>query len=438
MMNLKPVETRYFYEIRNTINYITDENDEIQIETKIDKGKNKTSAYFMLNKSYVTEDENKNKIYNLIQFKNDFNKFNNEIKDIEYKKYFNDKSASICFLHRMSYKYKGDRKKWYDDKCNHQSIKEFMYIEKCFNGGLTYFNDIFKDKEIECHSYDFSSEYGQILGNSNFKFPMTEGKYYKSNSMLFQCNKQLPHGLYNVKVTINDDKFCKIFEYSLENWYDSYIINYLLEVKAKYNIDLFFSGECIIYDERTTEFIDKDYFNCVNPYFKTGWYNYLQNDLKQKYKKNYLVKNLISKIWGAMSQKQRYYFKEDDFMALDCSNLEDDITKSEYKLIDIDINKDGSLFYECIKTDQPTKLKYSRIKPFITGYSRVIMYRLLEFIDLSIHFNNIVRINTDGITLNCPIENMNEFKCVIQPPLKEDKTSGLIKWSSLNSWSINF
>lgn len=449
MMNLKPTETRYFYEVKNTIYYITDnDNDNIQQETKISKGNNKTASYFMLNKKYVSKDEYGNNMYDIIGFQKDFNEFNNELNDIGYKNYFNDKSASLCFLHRMSYKYKGSRTNWYENICQHQSIKEFYCIENCFNGGLTYFNAEFKEKQIECHSYDFSSEYGQILGNSDFKFPVTQGKYNICNEELFEKTenkysqnkyyklreeyKELPYGLYKVNVIIKDHKFCNIFEFSLENWYNSYVLNYLLQVKNKYSVELNFTGECLIYDDKT-EFIDKNYFNCKNPHFGKGWYDYLQNDLKKKYPKNFLVKNLISKIWGGMSQRLRHFFNEDEFFDLDCRDITDD-KPSEYKLIDIHINKDGSQYYECIKSSQPTKYKYSRIKPFITGYSRVIMYKLLEFIDLDKYFNNIVRINTDGITFDCPIPNINEFKSVVDAPLKEDKTSGLIVWSSTNTW----
>ena len=448
MMNLKPTETRYFYEVKNTIYYITDDNNEIQTETKLKKGNNKTASYFMLNKKYITKDADDNNVYDLQQFKKDFNDFNIQLKDIDYKGYFNDKSSALCFLHRMSYKYKGDRKTWYDKICHHQSIKEFFCIEKCFNGGLTYFNDVYKEKKTNCYSYDFSSEYGQILGNSDFKFPVTEGKYFNLNEDLFELvnnenpeliyyklrenYKQLPYGLYKVYILIKDSKFCKIFEYSTENWYNSYVLNYLLEVKDKYGIEFKFSGECLIYDDNT-EFVDKKYFNCENKYFKTGWYNYLQNGLKKQYSNNFLVKNLISKIWGGMSQKLRYFFDEDEFLELDCRDIKDE-KPSEYKLIDIHINKDGSLYYECIKSIQPTKFKYSRIKPFITGYSRVIMYKLLEFIDLNKYFNNIIRINTDGITFDCPIQNINEFKFVVDAPAKEYKTTGLIVWSSTNTW----
>ncbi len=431
-MHMKnPRQIRFYFENRDTIYYLEGAANIMVEETHEEKANNKLSDpsnahtvkynYYRMSKS----DKYSPDLKGLMKYKSDFDEWNNQLKNynygnnvfkIDYTKYLDDKSGALVLLNRLTHKY--DKLKFQD-----ANYKEFRKIEKCFNGGLTYFNyDKYKNVAVNCYGYDFSSFYGVTMGNTDFKFPMMIGEYKKIKKLNF---KKLKYGIYECVITINNKNFENIFKFSGNNHYTHYELQLLNEHREQLEINIeLLDDECLIYDDEC-EFINSDFFH-TNNFCGLNWYDLLQNGLKKDLKGNQLVKNLISKIWGSFTQNNRRFFTEDEFFEQDVSDISDDY-ESEYKLFNLMTKRDGSKKYECILSKKPYVQKYARIKPFLTAYARTIMYRLIIENDL---FDNIVRINTDGICLDKECD----FTYLEYHPKLEDKTTGNIVWENLNKW----
>jgi hypothetical protein len=74
---------------------------------------------------------------------------------------------------------------------------EYKYYEKCFNAGLTYFNQKYKDIDVNCFGYDFKRFYPTIL-NSDILIPTKQGKETKFEKL----PDKLQYGIYKNKNNI--------------------------------------------------------------------------------------------------------------------------------------------------------------------------------------------------------------------------------------------
>ena len=94
----------------------------------------------------------------------------------------------------------------------------------------------------------------------------------------------------------------------------------------------------------------------------------------------------------------------------------------KYKIIDVCINEDNTLYYKVIDVQKPYKYNV-RLKPFITAWGRIQTARIaLQNLD------NVIRIHTDGITYDKPITtDLPNF-------IPEKKTTGLIQFDNVNKY----
>ena len=248
----------------------------------------------------------------LIQYKNDFIKWNNEIKSmpncsVDYTKYYNHESAVT-----MTFKSKAT-KAVNALNCEPITYKEFAYFERCNNGGLITLDEQYKEKETECYGYDFSSFYPSMLAMKGFQIPTKEGELIHYTELDYD---NLEYGIYKVKITCNNSHFKKLFAFSPNHYYTHYSLQYAYEHRERFNIQLELITDCehnaLVYNT----LVDS------TKIFKS-WFNYLMT-MKQKFPKNKLVKHLLSSLWGMLIKFKRQFHEEDEFFDLDVSELDDD------------------------------------------------------------------------------------------------------------------
>jgi hypothetical protein len=77
---------------------------------------------------------------------------------------------------------------------------------------------------------------------------------------------------------------------------------------------------------------------------------------------------------------------------------------------------------------KPYKYALGRLKPFVLALSRNIVGEFIMDNDL---LDNVIRIHTDGVVLNCELEIPNDGYY----PKPEDKTTGMITWENVNRYA---
>ncbi len=404
--------SRYFYKSGNIIYYIEETGNELKGQTIKEKCKVYGINYYEAQKEYIKD------LNGLLQYREDFNIWAKEIEtEINYKKYFNHESAVIMVFRRFA------TRELNKLKTEDIDYKEFVFLENCYNGSLQTFDDKYKDIELESFGNDFSGYYPTLLAESDFKFPIQQGKRKTIKKLKYD---NLKYGIYKVKITSDNKDFRKIFAYSKQNLYTHYCLLFAYKNKDRFNINI--------------ELLSDDKYNCIvwtedklvsSKLIFGKWFSFLK-ELKIKYPKNKLVKRLTSSLWGSITKFKREFFEDDDFFELDVSRVKDS-KQTEYKLIKEKTYKDDTkelgirTVYEVVKSINPYDNNLARLKPFFTSYTRNYMSNLILDENL---LDCLIRTHTDNITLTRP----HNFTHLKYYPLPEDKTTGLITWSNVNRY----
>jgi hypothetical protein len=270
----------YYYVDGDIIYYIDELNDFGTLNSPLLL---KTYHSFQMFKGYE-KSQNGLKLY-----KSDYNKWWINIlsstKDINYKQYYNHNHAVKTILNSMI----GSKVK----KLNMDDITltEFKYYEKCFNAGLTYFNKKYKDINTNCFGYDFKRFYPTIL-NSDILIPTKTGVEHKYDTL----PTILKYGIYKVKITSDDNNFKKIFSFSKYNYYTHFSINFVLDNKDKYNVNVE-----LVLDDEYNALIYNDECLVKSTTIFTQFFGRMDY-LKTKYPNNKLVKHIFSSSWGEISK----------------------------------------------------------------------------------------------------------------------------------------
>jgi len=337
----------------------------------------------------------------LKQFKKDFREWNRELVNISnqdrlyYMKLHSHHRAVGLILHRYSPLYRELYKKLPAIKFN-----EYTFMDNCFNGGLQYLDPQYKGKSINCYGYDYTSFYATNL--TKIKIPINEGK----ELILKELPKNLKYGLYRVNIECSDPDINKVFSFSNNQTYTHYDLKWAQKLKRKYkfniDINLIDDGEpnAYIYDEE----------DLIEGRAMFGnWYDKLIK-LKKKYPKNRLAKHLLSSLWGILCKINKKLIKADDIDDVDLNNIKDFVP-----------TESGG--YYIIEQEERYTNSIARFKPFLTAYGRVKIGKTI--ID---NIKNLVRVHTDGIVFNTPI-NFN-----IEDLIPEEKTTGQIIWQHQNDY----
>ncbi len=324
---------------------------------------------------------------------------------IDYANCYSDYTAVTRIFNRFCLKFYKD----------HEEITptEFKWQEKCSNCGMQYIKTDIKNTTLNCFSYDYKNQYGLAL-NSEYKISSKQGKEVILNQ-LPEYDK-IEYGYYHVKIQSNDENFKKVFMFSKENVYHSYSLLQAMEYIDVYemniNIELVCDGNpnAYIYEKKSLVSLKS---------ITTAWFNNLTK-LRKQFKKNRLIKHLISSAWGHLNAKNVLYLSWEQIQE---RKLSIGITDNyEYKIIKYYDYGDRE-YYELLDTKKPYKHNI-RLKPIITAISRIMTAN----ISLK-HIDEVVRVHTDSITFTTEHKDIESDKIVM-----EEKTTGLINWHHVNSY----
>ncbi len=399
--------------------YITDESDELKQISLLEKQKDSINRYYDV---YDVYDEDLSTYEKLKLFKKDFTDWTEQIKSLysidnynyfDAKQYHNNSVMVMCFFKKYSTKVMKDLGLERIDRI------ESSYIERTPNGGRQYLKK--KGLYENCHGYDYSSYYANILGNKNigFEFPTKSGKQTKYTfeelKDLYK-KKKLPFGYYDIKITSEHPDILKVFTFSSEHCYDHTSLSFCLRYYNLYKIKFEMTNKefnAYIYDK-------KDIIKSSKIF--GSWFDTIR-DMKTKLPKNRIIKHLSSSIWGHLIQFNRIFLSLDEIMDRD----------------DISRNKDDNCKYLIVKHNNDTSIEVidkenlyknggiARIKSFIASFNRDYLSKMI--INEKI-YDKIIRIHTDGIVLS----ESHKFDESSYYPIPESKTTGNLFFVSLNEY----
>ena len=296
---------------------------------------------------------------------------------------------------------------------------ETYFIESCVNSGIIYFDrNILNEDDsviIDTTSYDFKGYYSHILANTELEIPITEGQYMRLKSIKLP----LKFGFYKVIIKSDDNNFMKVFKYNTENLYTHYDVAFALKHKEQFNISITLDTGDISREWNAYLYTELSSYS-KNPVIKTSSIFKNWNDrmmlLKIKYPKNRLVKILHTQVWGCLSEVNCKNFKYDELDDMDIS-LDYTGDWKEHLRYDNDIYKMHNL-------NDPYRSNLGRLKPFLLSFGRCLMGEIIIP-----HITSVFRVHTDNICFDSPI--------VLDIPnlIRESKTSGLIKWETVNTYN---
>jgi len=228
---------------------------------------------FHIIKGYETDDEE------LKRFNKDFINSCQELKtnkiwSIEYDKYYNHASA-VEFVFKMF-------SKSFLDEQEPITYIEHEWFEKCHNGAIIYCD---KPGTYISHGYDFSSFYPRTFSSENFIIPIGVGKEYNIKELPKEI---IRFGIYRVKISSDKEDFKKVFSINKKNVYTSTSLQFAMEHKEKFNINIELIKDdkpnCLLYDEYTK-----------GHHVFGRWFEKLFS-IRKSYPKNILIKHLLSSL----------------------------------------------------------------------------------------------------------------------------------------------
>jgi hypothetical protein len=320
---------------------------------------------------------------------------------IVYTYFYNDNMATLMFLRSKLpdgvYQFLQD---------NPIDQIEHNYMENCKRGGL---QKCIKG-HYNSHSVDFVSHYPRCLSSDDFKFPLKEG--YEWHLKKIPKSGNLLMGYYRIILECDDPNFDMVFTRNDSNWYDYYSILFLKELKKDYGMDIKIRMD--VSDD------PNEYVNCYlfdNEHLISGdkcfgkWFDYLMK-IKYEYPDNALIKNMMSTIWGILSERIRLKLTAEEFEEANENIVFERYDETREKYICYDKNK----IYK----------HNFRIKVFLTSYARnktaIIALRDIE---------NCVRIHTDGITFKNQLPDGIIESGILE---REIKTTGNIIFINVNTY----
>ena len=279
-----------------------------------------------------------------------------------------------------------------NDKFEKISWKEYLWFEK---ENLASMQRCCASGEYKCIGFDFKMAYPHILSSRlvindikrPFHFPTKEGKRFR----LKKLKDDLDYGMYRINIYSDDPIFNYVFNFSANNVYTYYDIEFCKLCIEKYKLDV--KMDLILDGDYNALLYKSGVIDSANVF--APWMDRIL-DLKEEFPKNGLIKLLSSSIWGYLSKINKRFYNDEEL------DLKPEIKFDKYDSDDINYlclnekdNRNGSTDYLLINKEQPYCKNY-RLKPFLKSFERAIMGEIC----LEIGIEKILRINTDNITLN--------------------------------------
>ena len=365
----------------------------------------KTKRHYFLLKPYEATDES------LKQFALDFLNWveelkHNDIFKFDYCKYKSHESATIEMFKKLCH---GK----FEDIEDIDDV-EYNWIESCNNSGLLFCKP---GEYNDCHGYDFSSFYPTILTSERLEIPTCKGQEKTLKALDF---KNLQLGYYKVKIISSDKNFNKIFSYSKQNVYTSISLYLANQCKVTHNMNV----QIELIEEKNNCYIYNKENNVKGSHVFRKWSKYLFK-LKEQFPKNKLIKTITSSVWGRICENNKL-FKTDEEISTEKLKVSLEYNKKfDYFIKDIKFKKDGSSLYELVNIKNPYRFNIARVKPFLISNGRYLIAQIALM-----HINHAIRICVDNVVFDREHDDvMKKFKNY--KLLKEDKTSGNIRWKNV-------
>ena len=237
----------------------------------------------------------------LIQFSQDFQKFNDELKyngflRIDYTKYYCDSLAITSTFKRLCPKV---------GLLKPVDMSEYAWINNCNRGGLVYFNDNEKNSVKQCYGYDFQKFYPFCM--TKVKIPLCSGE----PQILEQLpEKKLHFGYYRLYVRCENEKIKRVFSFSTNNIYTNYSLHHLRFLQKETSLKIEFG---LIQDGKPNAYLYRDEDLISGQDLFGNWYEKLTTIEDRLKTKNLLLKHLMSRLWGCLISSNKRYLNGDEF-----------------------------------------------------------------------------------------------------------------------------
>lgn len=322
-----------------------------------------------------------------------------------------------------------------DKLTNHETISliEQNYSDDCFNAGIMFLDDNFKDQFTKCHTHDYNFHYPKCMSSDKLMIPTKQGKEYKLKELPDKW--KLETGYYRVKITCNDKNFMKVFAFSKKNTYVDKSIFWAMMLKEEYpefkiNIELNQELEynCYLYNKK----------DCVTgSYLFKKWFD-VMSELKESFPKNGIVKFIGSSAHGYIMQRK--LLRKTDEQVVE-ENLDIGISENHrYYVVDKKFYDDTytNMKYVLIDREHPTTYNI-RLKSFLSAHVRNKTARLCTG---TLHFgkerhknvkhdlNDVVRVCVDSVTFRKDMKHLDDYVEV----KKETKSTGKIWFKHVNAY----
>lgn len=376
----------------------------------------KNHKNFRMNDKYEATDDD------LIQFREDFTAFNEELKKPFFKNgktvfkvdMLNYNSTNDAVLNNVLMNADQQR----INRIPNINRREFTMLEQCLSCGLMTLDKSYIEKPFQSFGYDFSKFYYNIM--RKIRIPVSAPVFYVMEELNYD---KLDFGFYRVRVNCHDADFMKVFNFNRQNHYSHNTLKLLYKHREKYNItftllppDEEYNYNMVHYEE-TVE---------LKTLMK-GWFNVMDTLVKQCSKSNWLVKSLMSQAWGTLSKYKKIGVTKEDSKEYDWDHLKDINSSDKYEYY---AHSYENGVFQMIKANKAyAHGGLARIKPFLTEFARGYVFNMLSSQDLAKH---VCRAHTDGICFNRPI-NFPALKLDYYP-IKENKSSGMLKFYNLNCY----
>ncbi len=376
----------------------------------------KTQKLYRANERYqATHDD-------LIKFRDDLHKHNNEIKQYFFKRkdktvfkidVFNHNSTNAAVVNTVLLN--SEQKKI--NSIPKVDFKELVVLENCLSCGLMSVDKTKLEMPLDVHSYDFAKYYLHMM--QKIRIPMCAPKYFDLDAINFDS---LDVGYYRVKIHCSSKAFMNVFKFNSKHHYNHNTLKILHKFRDKYGITFELLKPDTEFDYNLVWYEDTVELKVL----MKGWFAIIEKLLKNCSKSNWLLKTYISQAWGNLSKYKKHYVSKDDSAQYDWDHLAN-ITCNKY---DYYANSFENDMYAFIDADDPFAYGgLGRIKPFLTEFSRNYIFNLISEHDLETF---VVRIQTDSISFTKPVD----FKALglTYIPILEAKSTGRLVFYNVNSY----
>jgi hypothetical protein len=235
---------------------------------------------------------------------------------------------------------------------------------------------IFADKyEGPAYKYDVCSHYPALMSHRLMYFPIKAGIFHNITTEQIYETERVPFGIYRciIQQTNSPDDARKLFRWNKFNYYTHIDIHLAKELKL--NITM-------VEDDQPNQLeYNRSDLVTGSQLFKP-FYDYVFKLKKDKVEK---AKDIITKLWGALTQKNV-------FTQIVNEDSEDIFEiKNERSLMKILPRNDKQIQVEYYKNDCLYETNFARIGPFVTARGRQLIGKFMKD-----NIDQVVRCHTDG------------------------------------------